>query len=273
MKKKKYLKRTAVVITLTPKIAKAFLATRENGPQRRLTLNKVEKYKDALKAGKWLDTGQSISIDCYGNILNGSQRCEAVVQTGISMPNQTICYGIPTKSFKVMDAGKSRSMADCLYAANENHSNTLATTLRQVDKYLSGNVPTPGPRLCFHNEDALKLLKKYPQIRESVQIGAKLTKLGATATIATCHFICSLKNRAQADDFFDRLYSGANLSKNSPVLILREALLDIKRGSYREERKEIKVARILYAWNAERKDRKVTTLKWNKKLEKFPRAV
>ena len=72
------------------------------------------------------------------------------------------------------------------------------------------------------------------------------------------------------DLFFEGLFVGAGLKEKSPLLLLRNRLVD----NFSSPTKLTSTARIalaIKAWNALIEDRQIAMLKWSGKKEKFPK--
>jgi hypothetical protein len=90
--------------------------------------------------------------------------------------------------------------------------------------------------------------------------------------MACCYYLFSGQNSELAEQFFDRLASGAGLTKHDPVYLLRERLRTNSAGKAKLPLLEI-VALFFKAWIAYRNGKQVKCLRWNNggaNPEKFP---
>ena len=84
-KRKKYPKKEAGVIQLTPKLAEELLAIAITEKQRHIKPQKVKEYADAMVRGIWSWSGEAIILDWFGIMRNGLHRSQAVIESGITI--------------------------------------------------------------------------------------------------------------------------------------------------------------------------------------------
>lgn len=262
VKKKKYLKETVNIEILTVKMAESLIKNHPDFLHRKVSQIYVQRYIDAQKRGKWLFSGQdNIVIDWYGNLLNGNHRCFTIILSKIPM-KVVIIRGIDPEAFKVMDIGKRRTLSDCLFINGEQYWQELSAALIMLDAYKYGMI-IDGKRDKFQNEDALILLKKNPGLKKCISMGVQLKQkhILSTGIAAFLFHIFLEKNEKQAKIFFNRLLAGTNLEQNSPILRLRETMIDNKSRQLKFRRIH-KLCLVIKAWNAFRKDLPVTAITW-----------
>lgn len=125
----------AKVEIIDPAFAKQLLE--RNTKNRPVSAGTVERYASDMKAGRWNNNGQGISLTPEGELLDGQHRCHAVIlsQTPTAM---LVVRGVPAETFATMDSGKARSLGDVLAIEGHVHANTLAGAARLVYNYASG---------------------------------------------------------------------------------------------------------------------------------------
>lgn len=109
-----------VEIFISPRLARDMLqfsqrgAVNKNNKNRKLSRSKVNKYAEAMMAGRWCLTGEPIIISDDGEILNGHHRLQACLEAGVGFIS-TVTYGvIDDLSFAHIDVGNMRSRAQVL---------------------------------------------------------------------------------------------------------------------------------------------------------------
>jgi hypothetical protein len=121
----------------------------------------------------------------------------------------------------------------------------------------------------------VEMLEKYPAIRESVRYACghyRKIRL-ATRTTAFCHFLFTSKDPDEASKFFADLISGADLSGNDPVLVLRNRLFGTIKSKSKMTTMET-MALTIKAWNYRRKGKTITAVRWrHEEGEDFPKAI
>lgn len=268
-KRKKYPKHESEVIQLTPKYAKELLDLAGTVRQRPIKPHRIEEISEAMKRGLWDWTGESIILDWDGIVRNGVHRLMCIVETGVTIET-TISVGVNPEVFKIIDGHSKRSLRDALGIAGENYTSVLSAALIIYDGYLHHRF-LDGRRNGFQRQDAFKLLGKHPKLRkyaaDSVCCFDKKKILPSSMVTAFHYIFATDGDKQKADDFFNRLATGENLSQNHPILCLRETLRD-KNG---ELRKRGKMALLIKAWNVYLDGEKINNLSWrDQKTPKEP---
>jgi hypothetical protein len=120
-------------------------------------------------------------------------------------------------------------------------------------------------------KQALDLLEREPQIRDSVREARRVTKQvgGPVGVFASLHCLFLEIDEEATRGFFDRLADGVGLAKDDPVLHLRNQLIRPRtERTYAQSANHI-AALTIKAFNLRRAGRKIDLLSF-KKTEKFP---
>ncbi len=248
---------TARVIDMTPERADAILE--QNSMNRTVTAHVIAKYARDIEAGRWLLNGQTIKISRTGKLLDGQHRLEAAKKSGKTF--QTILVeGLDEDTFRSLDIGRRRGVADVLRERGETNTASLAAALRWLwmmrnDVVLAANVsPTNG--------ELLSLLELCPAIRDSVRFAFLARDLMGSGVASALHHEFSRIDAAKAAEFFARLVDGVQLSEISPIYKLRERLMRIKTSHRVRMAEAERVAFAIKCWNAYREDRSMQLLIW-----------
>jgi hypothetical protein len=94
---------------INPKLAQLYLE--RNKGNRKVNDALVNYFADQMNRGLWKLTGQGISFDYDGNLIDGQHRLKAVVKSNVAV-NFLVIFDIDGESFKVYDSGKMRSGSD-----------------------------------------------------------------------------------------------------------------------------------------------------------------
>lgn len=239
------------VITVTPQDAERFLSTMCNNRMQRP--RHITDLAAAVGRGEWGMTGQPIIFSDTGKLLDGQHRMRAVIASGVSVQFLAV-YGIDESMYSKMDRCKPRSIADALVSDHNRHALAAAIKYTYVEtKTKKGGFIHPGNHKPTGDE-ALRIKEKYPKIVDSVSeiVGKKrvLKMLGA-GVAGYCLFRMRSDNELLSADFFDRLQSGDGLSAKSPILSLRNALMDKQRinGVVSDWPTPDKIAMVAKAWH------------------------
>lgn len=215
---------SARVLDLTPKAASAMLD--KNIKNRKLSNRNYATLVRAMTNGEWELNGEAIKVDVDGFILDGQHRLHAVVESGVTI-RTFIIEGLPSSTQDTMDTGKSRGLSDVLSIRGEANHTTIASIVRRVFLYrrhglrsatLSSYPTTVKETLRFfdNNEWIRDLASPSARIGRAAKLPASLTGLLMVAF--------SDIDKTDADDFFEKLSTGAGIASNSPILVLRDTL-------------------------------------------------
>lgn len=247
--------------TITPETAGDYLA--HNTKNRPIGHRYVTQLANALERGEWVMTGDSIKFAPDGTLMDGQHRLLAVIQSGVPIKTLVV-RGVTPEAFPLLDQPKQRRLSDFLHMEGTTNARNVSAMLSLLWRYKhSGRFRSmyvnDGTRLQL-----LDLLEEHPDLAESLPIGRKcfLHFRYGTTLMATLHYILSHIDQEDADDFFDRLATGAGLEKSHPVLKLRERLIASSRGVGKTLSNDEAAALTFKAWNAYREGRGIGQLYW-----------
>ncbi len=248
MKKRSTIK--PEIMTITPDMAKLFL--RKNSDNRQLMIRTIQVYADAMLRGEWLFSPDAICFDTEGVLMNGQHRLNAVIRADV--PQEfLVVTGAPHESFKIMDIGRKRKLADVLHIKGLSYTTNTAAALVILYHWVNSNfkgVDNAGNRPS--STQILTLLDDYEEIVEYAKIFYSLqwkNQILIPATGTACLYILAQRDKDYALEFFNKLYSGANLNENSPILALRNQQMALRMNRVRQTKREQLVS-IFKCWNA-----------------------
>lgn len=252
--------------TITPEWASEILAEKNAG-NRPMNRIHVETLAKEMRRGKWKVNGDTICLN-GDRLIDGQHRLAAVVMSG--MPIQSfVVEGLPSDVFDTIDVGKRRSAGDTLGVLGEKNTRCLAAVLALVDKYVTGR---SEKSVTYTNTEIEELLKKYPNVRNFVQSNGKSAGLIQQSILYACHYLFSQKDPDLADEFVEKVVSGAGLDVSSPWYVLRERLVSNSLSKGKLSRVYV-MALCIKAWNHARSGTALKNLRWREKgnaVEQFP---
>lgn len=204
--------------TIAPHLAKRMLG--HNMVNRRLDENVVRRYARDMRNGDWVLTGDPIVFDGEGNLIQGQHRLRACVSANTEF-STVVVRGVLGKAQLVMDSGKKRSFGDQLKLLGEKNSGELATAINRCWRY--DNCSPQRTDEMPSRTEAIAWLNENPGIRESLLLGKKVENaLPVRRTVAaSVHYLTARVDQGDADEFFARLISGAELMEGDPILACR----------------------------------------------------
>lgn len=245
------------LVLVSPELAEYWLD--KNLHNRKVYFGIVREYSAAMKEGRWEFDGDSIQFSKEGVLLNGQHRLMAQVASGATLV-QSVWYNLDEKIQTVMDTGRKRSFADILELEGEKDAAHLAALTSMLYYYekgsrgqnltnfsnWSGNRAQHTQLLEFFQEHASELRNALP--------AAKAAHRSAYAPIRVTAFANLVFRRispTDADAFMKALATGVGLAYESPILLLRQRLVNDYGGKVKVARPQawVVLALIFKAWN------------------------
>jgi hypothetical protein len=244
------------VVDLDPVLAELLLSyNADNRPIRPIVLS---RFETDMQNGQWAMNGESLKVSLDGLLNDGQHRCHSVINTGTTIKT-LIMFGLPRISRMTLDQGGNRMAGDYLGmsgAKDANHCAAVAAMIWMVTKHgsiLAGGANRPT------RQQVQEVYHQHPQeIAASIKAvpsrGSKL--VGGLSILAFSHFMFSLKDKAAADVFIQKLVNGDDLKRNDPIYVVRRRLMETA-----DLRPSAKCELIWHAWNAARAGRQMTASK------------
>ena len=251
------------VVEVTPEIAEMLLAMVPEY-QRSLRPANLKKFVTLIREGRFLTTHQGIAFDRDGNLIDGQHRLKAVVETGISIETSA-SFGLPHDTFRAMDRGAARSVADDLMTdgvmTNAREAGTFSAAARSLAGIDAGRRVTNTRHVAgWTLGHAMDVYERHPQLDLGVRLAQMLPRYVPKAGFAAVWTLCAEKDRKTADAFATKLISGENMSAGDPVHVLREWCMNLRRTGGAKRDDEF-IFRAINAWNNLRRGRTVKHIK------------
>lgn len=252
-----------------PAVAECLL-TRNIENYRALKKLKVEHYAHLITRGEWYDDASTpIALDWFGTLGNGQHRLHAIIRAGIEVPLR-LEYGVDPEAFKYCDTGSNRTYSDTLMKCGEKQARAVAAAARLLWRYRADQLynlwlqPTVGELDC--------ILAAEPQLRDSLPFGKRMDFLRSHAAATVGHYLCATADPRTAERFFDVLITGERAEPGDPALVLRNQVV---KGTFAGSSMKIVpadvLARVLIAFKAAQRGRKMAQIKWVSGIQEYPR--
>lgn len=264
---------TARLETITPTMAKTMLGSNTNN--RHISTRNVDLFAREILNGEWCINGEAIKFGKDGRLLDGQHRLLAIVKAGKPVTTLVI-HGLEDETQQTMDSGKSRTLGDVLALRGEGANAQLASVARAV--YLADNL---GLEAAMQNNIAptrgeiIQFIDRTPQLRDimsaSHRFRTQSNNMLTVSVFAALWWTLAHVDTDDANRFFDKLASGANLNPGDPILTLRTTLLSTSHRQGRSTRAERvrQSALTVKAWNKWRTGATAKQLKFSTD-ETFP---
>jgi hypothetical protein len=156
---------------IAPSDAHTYLAL-SNGKQTK-PRSGLARYAEDMINDRWLLTGEPIIFNAQGKLDNGYTRLHACILAD-TLFTTLVVRGTATKTFDVIDTGKSRSLVDLLRFRGKEYVSTVgyvAKRLACIDKGIPVNSSAPVTR-----QEEMATVRKYPEIEDYARKAQALGK-------------------------------------------------------------------------------------------------
>lgn len=269
-------------VHITPELAADWLGQQHINRHLRPALAK--RYAQAMAAGEWEDNGETIKFNSDGTLIDGQHRLTSIRDNGLTM-DLWVARGLTHTAQATIDSGAKRSVGDVFSMRGYPNAHLLAAALNVFHRYETESEARWGSSVTLQAPRALELYAANPDIQQSMVIGRKASAARRAlppGLACALHYIFTLFEEDDANEFFMRLADGVDLPAGSPILALRDLLERLDKDGQRAGRRGDKVyvhAIVVKAWNAWRAGityTKSTPLRWSRsgrKAEPFPRPT
>lgn len=270
------------VRAMTPADARRLLETQVRN--RSVSRNTVIKYQTDMREGLWVFNGEPIRFDENGRLLDGQHRLHAVA----GMPEEfsvdfLIIEGLPSSSQLSMDQGRKRTAGDQLGLQGVRNGRHVASAVKTIIMYERNAFFDVNTGMRKHSDQVTnatieRWVGENPDETEVISDGiSQMRTIDAPASLSgAIHVILRRIEVDQAEDFFRRLSTGADLHLNHPILTLRNRFALIRRDRIRSTDRDY-IGMYFTAWNAFRKGRDISRIQrptgdgWDR--SNFPRPI
>lgn len=257
---------------VTPAMAKHWLET-TNVRNRPLSEMHWTKLWLDIAEERWRYNGEPISFGSNGALLNGQHRLKACAE-GDTPIDTDVIFGLDPEAMSTIDIGKVRTAANIAHLDGIQNAVVACAAAHLILLHENGGIQQLGNKQVEPSKT--KVNERVRTDHTISDIAGRAAGMGrglaSPRVMAFCYYLFSAQNPELAEQFFDRLASGAGLSKYDPVYQLRERLRTNSAGKAKLPLLEI-VALFFKAWGAYRNGKPVKCLRWNNggaNPEKFP---
>lgn len=253
---------TAEIVAVTPTMAREWLG--QNTKNRPLKSRAIVAYTRDMAAGNWRLTGEAIKFDATGRMLDGQNRCHALIQADVTV-NMLVIRNLDPNTQDVMDAGVRRTNADQLNLRGVPNSVTVATIAAAWTGYMNGVWKTAGTQqgapVLTHSE-TLKFVDDHPEVLDAARIAKRVVKVLrlAAGPVGASWMIFAEIDDANANTFFDKISDMETSGYGDPIATLLKTV-----QQDRELKRLMRPAESFYliirSWNAWRKGERLTVLR------------
>lgn len=242
-------------VRISPPLARRLIELNSEN-NRNLLVRTKERYARDMRNGKWREkTGQVITIDTNGRIINGQHRLHAIVESGVTL-RFDLCFGVEPQDIVVIDALKARDTNAIIRVAGGRDLSGVGAIVRWLLSWergqytgTSGNF-TPTPIEIYERVEAEPDVFAAAAARGK---DAQNRNLAPNRVAGMAYYLFRAIDIPEADDFFDQFVSGIYNTSDpdtSAIYRLREKML--RRRALKLD-SATQLALIITAWNRHHK--------------------
>lgn len=146
-------------IICDPEYAKYLISL--NHKNRRLVTDRVNLYANEIINRKWKNNGETIKVSKSGRLLDGQNRCHAIVKANIAIPILLVT-NLDDDVFDTIDTGKNRNGGDVLSMEGIKNDTSLAATIRLFLQLERNNYSRSSSAYRVTNQDVLNFYHSKP---------------------------------------------------------------------------------------------------------------
>lgn len=251
-------------VLVTPELAEIILEYNTNN--RKVKHERVNLYAKEMENGNWKFNLTPIKFSFEGILLDGQNRLRALIKSGRSF-EFLIGIGLEPSTFDTMDVPGIRTVGDTAHVAGIKNPTVVGSVVRAAHAYKesrwsanksSTRTISNAGFMDKHNNDS-------EAIDASVSFGVALhkkttIKIMSAAELGTFHYLFNESDSYLAIEFLEKLFLGENLTKKSPIMLLRNLLLKVKLDKNYTLNGAERAKLIIHTWNLVKKGVKVTKL-------------
>lgn len=270
------MKPTSELTVISVAMAKKWLES--NHDNRSISIINLKGVTQSMRRNDWAITGESVKFTKSGKLIDGQHRLQGIINSG--KPQEIfVTKGLEENVFKYLDTGRKRTASDVLGIEGFPNSKKIAAIARFIINFEAGQYGYAAhnkvsSKIRISNADISKFVTRHKsKVYDSLEYGFnKQNNVVSGVLLSAMHYVLNKINSVQADDFCWKLASGENLTKESPIYVLRTLLFENIRSRRKIGALE-KIALISKAWNAYRKNQIVKVLRWDFPKESFPKPL
>ncbi|WP_217184009.1 hypothetical protein [Streptomyces sp. AC495_CC817] len=249
---------TAEYVFVTPELAVSWLASNIDN-NRNVRKGRINGYVRDIQSDRWVVTGEAIKFDAAGRLIDGQNRCQAIVAAGKGTW-VLVVRGISEEALVVLDSGAARSTGDMLIItglAERVDAKDVGAIARLQTAYQAGDVKHAashiGGSYALTKSELAEAVLTIPNI-EFVARHARgmyrYLRLPVSALgVAFLEF-----SKLDVDDtaeFFNRIRDGIQSGPGDPFLTLsRRVTSDLQSGASRRILPRQALFYLFRTWNA-----------------------
>jgi hypothetical protein len=251
-------------VEITPSLAKEII-TKYQRNNRRLSPENLNFITKQMVEGTFKFNGESIVFNEDGGLDDGNHRMHSIVNSGKTYVF-TVISGLSKEAFMTMGTGKKRTGNDVFEIMKVPSASLASSSTRFIYLFRKGKYRKGANSVAsLSNQELYEYYLNLDNFDEWVKLGNRYYKQSEMLVTGTLFvgfsYILNKINPVKSAEFMDKLSSGADLGKLSPILALRNKIIKARDSkNFHMEYSEI-IKTIFYAWEKYLNNENVKVLK------------
>lgn len=215
----------------TPALATKWLEANTNN--RPVSDHLVERYAEDMRQGRWRVTGQGITFDREGVLLDGQHRLWAIITAAVDV-RILVLRNAESAALACVDIGRARTVSDVMKLVDGTaHASRIKAMVGAIDILVRGSYR----RLSYF--DVREAMGTYKTgIEWILSIMQKRTGVDAPFVAGALAY-AYVTNPDGVATFAANLRSGAGLQETDPALVLRNFIFFRKSNRSADKRNDV----------------------------------
>ena len=228
----KKLEGDIMVRWVTPEIAAKFIEFVDETKQRRKLLWEIAKLTRIFLEGQFQYNGDTLRFSSTGRLIDGQNRCHGCIKSGVPFL-AIIVRELSDDAFGTIDQGVVRKFRDLLQFLQVPNTAAFAPVVAHILDYENGVALGGGGERAtpISNDQRQAAMDRHPGIGKAVKfvLANRDNNPGIAnrrSSIIAAYYFASQSNQVLADSFVTGLLKGNDLTADSPILALRNRLIN-----------------------------------------------
>lgn len=200
-----------------------------NNHNRPMQYERAVALAGAIKRGEWAVNGDAIRFSTAGKLLDGQHRLQAIVLAGVPVKT-LIVRGLAPDSFATIDTNRNvRTARDVMALSGVLNYSVVAPMARLMYAYeTSGNPYESSTEKTPSAEQLLAIAQRpgFAPMANRVLSARWCKKFVGTGLTGFAMYVFGQYRDEHAQAFFRKLETGIGLEAGSPILLLRDRLIN-----------------------------------------------
>lgn len=194
---------------MTPEKAKKLLSRNFNN--RPISMSAVRKFEKIIENNKWERVGDCITIDKYGNLLNGQHRLTAISR-GTKSVQVDIKYGVSPEVRFYQNTGKTTTLSDkgVMFLTEIDLKKEMYSAICRTMNFFKNGGKFTTQKMDFNPKDVVEFAKQEPifEILKDIsktRSNKKMDCFGNRTLAITKEILFRIVDEKKGKKFFDEI--------------------------------------------------------------------